>query len=456
MEAKFTSSRTDEKVKDLKIRDKKKEDTEKKQFGSRKRRGKSDSPSLRERQGAAIRQFQPISPNGEGTSMISNKFKIETAKNEIMLKVLRAKFDQHLEFKELLLKTGRAYLVCQHNSERYWSDGFDDTGENQLGICLMLLRGEYGGVGIVPKSACYKIKIQTLKERCQSIAPLSKHIIWHIFLRCCLNKDRVSVATLPYLRKSLYPYMKERIKIKTLCPKLRFICVEQLKDLEIVPSEFRYENGIGKLGLLQGYLRLIDKVADDAGLTYMIMPEGLTRAKQFEIAKKFGIQIFKDENILEDDHDKDAIKETYSLLITNGVFKNTVSKEYKEIYSEVITRYRCAMPTPQELLFLCILSQVIFKRCFYPSNNFGSTEKEIGESGALVIGDFAQNAIYITQYSSRWVELHNEEKLVFSREDTGSGGCLRKYEKLGPSAGAESLSQLFRDSYIPRNQNSGQ
>ena len=42
------------------------------------------------------------------------------------------------------MATGSAYLVEHlpdaNRSDRFWSDGFDGTGLNQLGICLMKLR----------------------------------------------------------------------------------------------------------------------------------------------------------------------------------------------------------------------------------------------------------------------------------------------------------------------------
>jgi hypothetical protein len=171
----------------------------------------------------------------------------------------------------------------------------------------------------------------------------------------------------------------------------------------------------------------------------MIMPKGLTRAKQIDIAKRLGVQIFMDEDLQDNEHEKDAIRDSYALLITNGDFKDTVKKEYNAIYMDVVTRYRCEMQTSQELLFLCILSQVIFNRCVYPAKNFGCTEKEIGEDSALIMGDFAEKAIYITNYSPRWDFRDNREKLVYERDDTGAGGCLRKYERYGPYALDESI-----------------
>ena len=80
-------------------------------------------------------------------------------KIDIMMNALRAKFGQNSELKEALLATGSVYLVEHlpdpNRRDRFWSDGYDGTGGNNLGICLMRLRQEYGGSGIVAQSIQY-------------------------------------------------------------------------------------------------------------------------------------------------------------------------------------------------------------------------------------------------------------------------------------------------------------
>lgn len=75
-------------------------------------------------------------------------------REEVMMHVLRAKFGQNPELKELLLATEASYLI-EHNvvkgRDHFWSDNCDGTGKNMLGVCLMKLREEYGGVGLVTK-----------------------------------------------------------------------------------------------------------------------------------------------------------------------------------------------------------------------------------------------------------------------------------------------------------------
>jgi ribA/ribD-fused uncharacterized protein len=62
-----------------------------------------------------------------------------------MRAVLRAKFDQHTDLKELLLSTGEARLVeagtVNNAVNRLWGE-VEGKGQNMLGVMLMELRGE--------------------------------------------------------------------------------------------------------------------------------------------------------------------------------------------------------------------------------------------------------------------------------------------------------------------------
>lgn len=63
-----------------------------------------------------------------------------------MRAVLRAKFDQHADLKELLMSTGNARLVeagtVNNAVNRLWGE-VDGKGENMLGLMLMELRSAY-------------------------------------------------------------------------------------------------------------------------------------------------------------------------------------------------------------------------------------------------------------------------------------------------------------------------
>ena len=73
-----------------------------------------------------------------------------TNKLERMRGVLRAKFTQHGDLKELLLGTGDARLVesatVDNEVNRFWGE-VNGVGKNTLGIMLMELRSELRGEG---------------------------------------------------------------------------------------------------------------------------------------------------------------------------------------------------------------------------------------------------------------------------------------------------------------------
>jgi len=63
-------------------------------------------------------------------------------KKSVMLKALKAKFNQHYELKEQLISTGNR-LLCEYSSnDKYWGDPGDGTGQNTLGKLLMAIRTE--------------------------------------------------------------------------------------------------------------------------------------------------------------------------------------------------------------------------------------------------------------------------------------------------------------------------
>jgi len=71
----------------------------------------------------------------------------ESAKDQVMLEALRAKFIQHPQLRDLLLGTGEARLVEHTSNDDYWGDGGDGSGRNRLGTLLMQVRAELKGSG---------------------------------------------------------------------------------------------------------------------------------------------------------------------------------------------------------------------------------------------------------------------------------------------------------------------
>jgi ribA/ribD-fused uncharacterized protein len=63
-------------------------------------------------------------------------------KNEVMKNALRAKFTQHQELRQELLKTDNGNIIQRCGHDKYWGDGYPDKGENMLGKLLMEIREE--------------------------------------------------------------------------------------------------------------------------------------------------------------------------------------------------------------------------------------------------------------------------------------------------------------------------
>ncbi len=59
-----------------------------------------------------------------------------------MYEAAKAKFTQHDDLRELLLKTGDAKLIEHTENDCYWGDGGDGSGKNRLGHILMRVRKE--------------------------------------------------------------------------------------------------------------------------------------------------------------------------------------------------------------------------------------------------------------------------------------------------------------------------
>lgn len=80
---------------------------------------------------------------------------------ESMEKAVKLKFEQNAELGQLLLSTGRAYLVERAKNNKFWADSLDGTGENQLGRILMATRKILGGEGPVEPPQSYLDFVKT-------------------------------------------------------------------------------------------------------------------------------------------------------------------------------------------------------------------------------------------------------------------------------------------------------
>ncbi|MBS3904512.1 MAG: TIGR02452 family protein [Simkania sp.] len=89
-----------------------------------------------------------------------------------MKNVLKAKFKQNPELKDLLLATGSACLIMQ-GTDNFWDIGQDNKGANTLGILLMELRATMGGTGVVAAPpAFYAFTGHSAPEEAEEAAPI--------------------------------------------------------------------------------------------------------------------------------------------------------------------------------------------------------------------------------------------------------------------------------------------
>lgn len=66
----------------------------------------------------------------------------ERVKNTIMYVAVRAKFQQHIDIRQILLSTGSVDIVEHTANDSYWGDGGNGRGKNCLGKILMKVREE--------------------------------------------------------------------------------------------------------------------------------------------------------------------------------------------------------------------------------------------------------------------------------------------------------------------------
>ncbi|OMJ88990.1 hypothetical protein SteCoe_8904 [Stentor coeruleus] len=71
-----------------------------------------------------------------------NEEEWDKRKDEVMMRALKAKFDQHLELKEQLLNTGNLKLVEDSQRDLYWGGAMEGS-KNRLGEMLEELRSNY-------------------------------------------------------------------------------------------------------------------------------------------------------------------------------------------------------------------------------------------------------------------------------------------------------------------------
>ena len=65
----------------------------------------------------------------------------DVKKVEIMEELFKAKISQHADVKEALMQSGDTTIV-KHQADKFWGDGIDGAGRNEMGKVWMKLRTE--------------------------------------------------------------------------------------------------------------------------------------------------------------------------------------------------------------------------------------------------------------------------------------------------------------------------
>lgn len=102
---------------------------------------KTDDPLLQE-------QIRQVSNPGESKRLgmrVPLRPDWDQAKDDVMRKVVKAKFEQHPELLQMLLATGDSELIEHTKLDSYWGDGGNGKGKNMLGKVLMEVREELKG-----------------------------------------------------------------------------------------------------------------------------------------------------------------------------------------------------------------------------------------------------------------------------------------------------------------------
>ncbi len=281
-------------------------------------------------------------------------------KYDVMMHVQRAKFGQNPNLKDQLLSTEDLYIACQ-GYDPLWSDGFNSTGKNQLGQCLMQLRGEYGKNSIVPQSTDYTLRIQALDERCILIMTgIPGDITHQIFLQCFSNNDITGIQALSCTNKHFYTNLTmiiEKLDLAQLCPLLKIVSAEEAQKYGFTAQSALI---FPKLKQIKAYQEMAPHVEGNAGVTYFnfTLPEDLTLRQIVKIAKGQGIEVeIHWSRILQDIGDV-AIKQAFPCMLANNVFKDSRNKNYDE-QCVLVRGHGCELPTVEQYIIQIVLIQKI-------------------------------------------------------------------------------------------------
>jgi hypothetical protein len=262
------------------------------------------------------------------------------------------------------------------------------------------------------------INTQVLKE--ESEHPLEIiDVADKIFIKCLTYRDvrgiQALACTSKPISKNIHFLKEEKCLVDTkylqeTFPDLRILDTNILPDLQV------YEKfPISIFTLVKGQQDINPHVEEDAGTSILIMRKGATLNKMVDYAasgqtkeEKMEIDFFPDD--IPTEIGEDAVEETYVVLITNNVFKNSRSKTPSQHCELVRDEHQCELPTALEHIGLIVLTRKIYNQCLYGTNpwTFGRSST-VFYGFPLVVGGSAPACLRIIRSG-------------YDGEDSGAGG----------------------------------
>jgi hypothetical protein len=241
-----------------------------------------------------------------------------------------------------------------------------------------------------------------------------------IFIKCLSYEDirgiQALACTSKPISKNIHVLKEEKCLVDTLYLQERFPDVRIL-DTNILPDLQVYEKfPISIFALVKGQQDLNPHVESREGTSILIMRKGTTLNKMVEYAgsgqkEKEKMQIdFYPINI-PTELGEDAVEETYVVLITNNVFKNSRSKTYSQQCAFVRDKHQCELPTALEYIGLIVITRKIYKQCLYGRKPFTYGRSSTFFNGfPLVVGDSVRARLLVNHFGG------------WDSEDLGAGG----------------------------------
>ena len=225
----------------------------------------------------------------------------------------------------------------------------------------------------------------------------SMDVMDKIFIKCLTYEDIRGIQALACTSKpisaNIHVLKEEKHLVDTRYLQERFPDLRIL-DTNILPDLQVYEKfPISIFALVKGQQDLNPHVESNEGTSLLIMRKGTTLNKVVDYAgsgqteeEKMKIAFFP--NNIPTELGEDAVEETYVVLITNNVFKNSRFKSYSGQCELVREEYQCELPTGLEYIGLIVLTRKIYNQCLYERNplTYGRSSTLFHDDYHLIVG----------------------------------------------------------------------